>query len=275
MTESAAHHYVMGHDDRERRRLQLQGSILNPITTQLFSRAGIGPGQHVLDVGSGVGDVALIAARLVGPNGSVTACDMDADALGVLERRAAAEGLSNVSTITGDVHAIGLSRTFDAVTGRHILIHVPDPLELVRTVAGLVKQGGVVVFEEYDFSVVHAGYPSTEILQHVMSVFRDFFAKARHGNMGTRLPKLFSDAGLTDIEARAEYPIGLGTPDSPFHEWIAESMRSILGRAVAAGIPGASAIDIDNLQQSLRDATVASGAAMPAPAMVGTIGRVR
>jgi 2-polyprenyl-3-methyl-5-hydroxy-6-metoxy-1,4-benzoquinol methylase len=31
------------------------------------------------------------------------------------------------------------------VTGRHILIHVPDPLEIVRPVSGLVKPGGAVV----------------------------------------------------------------------------------------------------------------------------------
>jgi hypothetical protein len=36
--------YVMGHDDRERRRLALQASILNPFTEQLLRRAGIRPG---------------------------------------------------------------------------------------------------------------------------------------------------------------------------------------------------------------------------------------
>src|SRR5215510_4374556 len=51
--------YVMGHDDRERRRLVLQASILDPITEQLFRRAGISSGMNVLDIGCGVGDVSF------------------------------------------------------------------------------------------------------------------------------------------------------------------------------------------------------------------------
>jgi cyclopropane fatty-acyl-phospholipid synthase-like methyltransferase len=65
MTESATARYAMGYDDRERRRLQLQASIINPVTEQLLRRAGLGDGMRVLDVGSGVGDVAILAARIV------------------------------------------------------------------------------------------------------------------------------------------------------------------------------------------------------------------
>jgi ubiquinone/menaquinone biosynthesis C-methylase UbiE len=39
---------------------------LEPLTERLFREAGIGAGQRVLDVGFGVGDVAMLAARLVG-----------------------------------------------------------------------------------------------------------------------------------------------------------------------------------------------------------------
>jgi len=93
MTESATARYAMGYDDRERRRLQLQASIINPVTEQLLRRAGLGVGMRVLDVGSGVGDVAILAARIVGAAGSVTACDLDEKALAVLRERAASDGL--------------------------------------------------------------------------------------------------------------------------------------------------------------------------------------
>jgi hypothetical protein len=42
MSETAAARYVMGHSDRERRRLALQASILNPFTEQLLRRAWSG-----------------------------------------------------------------------------------------------------------------------------------------------------------------------------------------------------------------------------------------
>jgi ubiquinone/menaquinone biosynthesis C-methylase UbiE len=273
MTESATARYAMGYDDRERRRLQLQASIINPVTEQLLRRAGLGTGMRVLDVGSGVGDVAILAARIVGPSGSVTACDLDEKALAVLQQRAASEGLTNISTLAGDLHALTLPRDIDAVIGRHILIHLPDPLAIVRLAAELVKPGGVVVIQEYDFSVMHAGFPPTPLRDRTFAVFRDFFAMARHGNMGTRLPVLFAAAGLTDIDARAEYPIGRGVAESPYYEWFVESLRSILARAVAAGVPGASDVEIDTLEERLRAEGVASGAVMPAPTMVGAVGR--
>jgi cyclopropane fatty-acyl-phospholipid synthase-like methyltransferase len=53
--------YVMGHDDRERRRLGLQATIINPITEHLLQRAGLAPGMRVLDAGCGVGEVSLVA----------------------------------------------------------------------------------------------------------------------------------------------------------------------------------------------------------------------
>lgn len=55
--------YIMGHTDRERRRLALQAAILNPLTDSFLRRAGISAGMRVLDLGCGTGEVSLIAAR--------------------------------------------------------------------------------------------------------------------------------------------------------------------------------------------------------------------
>ena len=43
------------------------------MTERLLRDAGIEPGMRVLDVGIGAGDVALLAAELAGPSGSVAA----------------------------------------------------------------------------------------------------------------------------------------------------------------------------------------------------------
>ena len=61
--------YALGASDRERRRLMLQGAILRAPLEAAFRAAGIGPGMRVLDIGCRVGDVALLAADLVGPSG--------------------------------------------------------------------------------------------------------------------------------------------------------------------------------------------------------------
>ena len=73
--------YVLGHSDPELNRLAMQSAFWGELTEEVFRRAGIGVGMHVLDIGSGAGDVAFLAARLVGPTGSVLSIDRSEDAI--------------------------------------------------------------------------------------------------------------------------------------------------------------------------------------------------
>jgi hypothetical protein len=66
MNEVPETEYILGHSDREIRRLMHQAAILRPITERLLRGAGIGRGMRVLDLGCGAGDVSMLAAKLVG-----------------------------------------------------------------------------------------------------------------------------------------------------------------------------------------------------------------
>ena len=57
-TSNAFGDYPLGNTDAEHERLIRQGGLVAPMTERFFREAGIGPGQRVLDIGSGVGDVA-------------------------------------------------------------------------------------------------------------------------------------------------------------------------------------------------------------------------
>lgn len=76
MAEQASRHkdpvYVMGRTEGETRRLIFVAEILNPFTRRMLDDAGLQAGMRVLDTGTGAGDVALLAAELVGPGGSVS-----------------------------------------------------------------------------------------------------------------------------------------------------------------------------------------------------------
>ncbi len=266
--------YVMGHDDRERRRLGLQASILNPLTEQLFRRAGLSSGMNVLDIGCGVGDVSLLAARLVGRSGTVSSVDIDPPALQTLQARASAEGITNIECVEADIHGWKPGRRFDAVVGRHILIHSRDPLALLRDCASLLHPRGLAVFNEYDFSVVHRSWPSTPLRDRIMEVFDQFFARATCANIGSRLLSLLMEAGFELPDCRAEYPIS-GGPDSVYYEWFTESFRSIHPRAIAMGIVAEGEFDLDKLQQRLREEASAGNSCLPAPAMIGAFSRLR
>ena len=74
------------------------------------------------------------------------------------------------------------------------------------------------------------------------------------------------------MECRAEYPID-GGANSPYYEWIAESLRSILSRAEALGLVREAELEMDTLAERLRKEAVANGSCLPAPAMVGCIAR--
>jgi len=265
--------YVMGYDDRERRRLAIQASILHPFTEQLLGRAGIAPGMSVLDLGCGVGDVSIIAARLVGRSGQVTAIDRDETALATAKHRAQQESLDNIVFVRADCHSYPSKPSFDAVLGRHILIHTAAPLSLMQTSLSLLRPGGVAIFHEYDFSVVHRAYPELPLRDQIMRLFWEFWCKAGlPGNIGTQLFHLFLEAGFSAPDCRAEYPIDGGS-DSPFYEWIAESAMSILPRARTLGIACHFIGDIDTLVQRLRDESVARQACFPAPVLVGGFAR--
>lgn len=75
--------YVPGHGPREIERLIRQARMVEPITRRFSVQAGIAPGMRVLDIGSGVGDVAFLAADLVGNAGDVTGIDQSTAALAI------------------------------------------------------------------------------------------------------------------------------------------------------------------------------------------------
>jgi 2-polyprenyl-3-methyl-5-hydroxy-6-metoxy-1,4-benzoquinol methylase len=129
---SPLHAYALGHSDRELERLTAQARLLDPITRGFFRDAGIVPGMRVLDIGSGAGDVAFLAAEMVGETGEVIGVDRAATALGVASARADARSLRNVSFRAGEPGEMAFARPFDAVVGRYVLQHQGDPVTMLR-----------------------------------------------------------------------------------------------------------------------------------------------
>jgi ubiquinone/menaquinone biosynthesis C-methylase UbiE len=81
--------YILGHSKGELRRLELQGRMLEYSTRRLLQEAGLQPGWKVLDIGTGNGEVALIAAEIVGRSGSVLGIDPSEVAIAAARKRVA------------------------------------------------------------------------------------------------------------------------------------------------------------------------------------------
>ena len=140
--------YPLGNTDAEHERLIRQAARVAPTTERFFREAGIGPGQRVLDIGSGVGDVAMLVARLVGPSGEVVAIERDPKSIAKARARVTEAGFHNVSFNESDVGEIPDGKPFDAAVGRFILMYLPDPVAVLRSISRLVRPGGVLVFQE-------------------------------------------------------------------------------------------------------------------------------
>src|SRR4051794_41716574 len=98
--------------------------------------------MRVLDVGCGAGDVALLAAGLVGSDGEVVGVDTDRSALEAARGRAQSLGLTNVSFIEGDARTTEPGGTFDAAVCRLVLMDCRDPAEAVGRVPPQIRRPG-------------------------------------------------------------------------------------------------------------------------------------
>jgi ubiquinone/menaquinone biosynthesis C-methylase UbiE len=83
--------------------------------------------MRVLDVGSGAGDVAILLAAVVGPEGEVIGSDSARTAIQMAERRIREEGIPNVSFLHGDPVEMTFEKPFDAVVGRYVLQFMSNP----------------------------------------------------------------------------------------------------------------------------------------------------
>src|SRR4029078_9461741 len=127
--------YALGRSDDEHARLTEQANFLRPLTERFFRQAGIAPGMTVLDVGSGVGDVAFLLAGLVGRDGKVVGVDMDGGALEKARTRAGRLGLRNVGFVCADIRTARLPGPFDAAAGRLVLLYFADPVAALARIA--------------------------------------------------------------------------------------------------------------------------------------------
>jgi SAM-dependent methyltransferase len=201
--------YQLGYTDAEHERLIRQAAKLAPITERFFREAGIGSGQRVLDLGSGMGDVAILLARLVGPSGEVVGIERDTTSIERAQARVAAAGLRNVSFLNADVNNIVTDRPFDAVVGRFILMFLPDPIFVLRSVYRLVRPGGVLAFQEPSWIPMLALGDRLALWSCVLrSIHETILKSGANPEMGLALYPIFQEVGLPAPKMHLEIPLG-------------------------------------------------------------------
>ena len=116
---------------------------LGDATEIMLEMAGVGAGDHVLDVAAGAGGQALAAAKRVGPGGAVLATDISPAILEHAEIEARRAGAVNIVTRVMDGENLEVDEgTFDAVISRVGLIYFPDQQKALRGMWRALKPGG-------------------------------------------------------------------------------------------------------------------------------------
>ena len=251
--------YTMGRSKEETERLIQQSGLYEDITRRLLADAGLFTGMKVLDIGSGAGDVAFAAAELVGSEGEVLGVDMNPEILETARARAEAAGLANVQFVAGDTQTLDLPNDFDALIGRLVLMYLPDPVATLKQLATHLRPGGIVAFQEVEFSTYSSiARPETPMMNQLaewgVEVFRRSGANV---GMGLDLYSTFVDAGLPEPSLQYSAPVG-GPETWIGYQFIANAFRSILPLLEALGIATAEEVNLETLAQRLRAEVVAS-----------------
>lgn len=174
-----------------------------------FAAAVIHPGDTVLDIGSGSGTDALIAAALVGPEGRVIALDLTDAMREKLRANAAAAGVAHLEVVAGNAETLPLpSASVDVVTSNGVLNLVPDKARAITEVARVLRPGGRVQLAD----IVVRSLPSESCRSHP-----ELWAECIVGaTTEESYVAGFDDAGLYDIEvlSRRDYFSGSGNEET-------------------------------------------------------------
>lgn len=179
---------------------------LSDVTETLVDMAGVGPGMRILDLACGAGSQSIQAAKRVGPNGSVVACDISATMLEHVRQNADRAGVDNIVTLESAAEDIAETQIpFDASISRLGLMLFPSPRGAVQAVQRVLKPGArfaALVFTTPSGNPFMAR-PMAILLRHAGKAPPAPGQPGIFAMGGDRvLETLMKDSGLADVETR-------------------------------------------------------------------------
>ncbi|MEV7099238.1 class I SAM-dependent methyltransferase [Amycolatopsis sp. NPDC051045] len=194
----------------------LDAEALTPVARRLVGSAPERP--TIVDVGCGAGGMSVLFARELarGAGGTVVLVDATPKLLAEAERAvtgavAAAAGSVEVVSLHGDLTDPALAvPAADLVWASGVVHHVGDQQAALRTLAGLLRPGGVLAIAEGGLEMrclpweLGVGRPGLE--QRLLAARAAWFARMRAGIPGSVAmpygwPRALREAGLEDVES--------------------------------------------------------------------------
>ena len=234
-TETAERDYVLGTHDEEVARLGVQHRVWRARALDAWLRAGIGPGQTVIDIGCGPGYASVDLADIVGPAGHVLAVDRSRRFLDTLEQTSARRGLAQIETLELDLDEGELPDVAaDAAWSRWVFAFMREPRRLLERVAKRLKPGGCIVLHEYfDYRTWRVS-PRSALFEEMVDVIIETWRESGgEPDIGLDLPRWLVELGF---ELRSLAPVvHVVSPSSFVWQWPKSFIATGVARLVQLG----------------------------------------
>uniref|UniRef100_B8HL98 Methyltransferase type 11 n=1 Tax=Cyanothece sp. (strain PCC 7425 / ATCC 29141) TaxID=395961 RepID=B8HL98_CYAP4 len=157
-------------------------------------------GEAVLEIGCGVGGDLLTLAHAVGPEGKVTGVDSSQTMIAEAQSRLGEH--SNIELVVAPADVLPFpDESFDAVRFDRVLLHVENPLNVLRETLRVLRPGGRWLATEPDWDTLTIAAQEREITRHVIHTLTDGF---KQGLIGRELPALAHISGFINIDIGLE-----------------------------------------------------------------------
>lgn len=244
------------------------GDFIDP----LMEMAGLQERQKVLDLGTGTGQAALAAARIVGKSGKVIGLDIAPGLINKAKEQAAVAGFSWVEFVQGDAEAVDFpDESFDRVLCHLGLMHFPDRDRALAEMRRVLKKGGRTILS------VWSTPEKMKVLSIVMAKIKEAWPQAVQpgapgwfdfGPAGV-LEEFLAKAGFEKIKTlRVSKP--LEVPDAETYWQILLGVSGRLQMLLEKVQPEiATRIEIET-KQAARSYQGSNGLSIPCEAVIGT-----
>jgi ubiquinone/menaquinone biosynthesis C-methylase UbiE len=248
------------------------GQLFEPWAADLITRANLKPGCCVLDVASGLGPVARLAAQAAGPGGRVVASDISAAMLATASARPHGPGWAAIEYLQCPASEIAAEDdTFDVVLCQHGLQFFPDRAAAAAEMRRVARPGGTVVLSTWAAEHPLGLFgPMAEALQEMgmAEPFPGAFDAGSYCLKATDLADLlraagFRDVGVQTVELDATWPTAeaatstlLGTPFGPMVSALPadaqQELRALLASKLGGSAGGVTVRTVSNIARGTK-----------------------
>ena len=200
--------YSLSVGEEDQQRLFFLNEAINP-TSISFLKQHIKKGDRVLELGCGIGLMSQEVARIVDKSGHVLATDVSKKQIEIAKGTASSSGLPwlHFRTCSAD-NISSINEKFDAVYMRFLLIHLTNPMQIIKEAQTILKPGGIIISEELLGNNTIAAQPADPRLEFVKKIdlLQEELQKTDF-SIASRLKKELPDRGFELVAYNEAHPV--------------------------------------------------------------------